>query len=68
MKEFRVTWQQYPFNYHEAHVLFIEAGSADDAKLIARDHVQRRLGLAGSEFQVRQVEEAAPPPAGRVLG
>ena len=64
MKEYRVTWQQCPHIHHTPRVLFVGAGSADDAKALARDHIERRHGI--SWFSVKDVSETQPVPAGTV--
>ena len=64
MQNYRVVWQQCPRVHHEKRVLFVDAGSADDAKAIARDHVERTYGIEW--FTVWSAEEASARPAGRV--
>jgi len=61
MNEYRVQWTRCPTAYNETHVLFVSAGSADDAEAIAKDHVERKLGVGGwLKFEVTPVK-AVPP-------
>lgn len=64
MKEYCVTWCQCPHAHHTNRILFVEAASADDAKAIAKDHVQRTYGITW--FSVFNAFEPTPPPPGRV--
>lgn len=66
MNEYRVVWHQCPHVRHDAHVLFVEAGSEDDAIAIVRNHVERKLGVEW--FTIKDVRLAKPVPAGQVLG
>lgn len=43
MTEFRVKWCECPHVAYSPRVLFVRANNADDAKKIARDHVERRI-------------------------
>lgn len=65
MPEYRVTWCQCPHVYHTKSVLFIEAASPEDAKKVARNHIERTFGIEW--FSVFTADESTPPPAGRVL-
>ena len=66
MKEFRVKWCRCPTNHNSSKILFIEAANADDAKAIARDHIERVF--AEGWFTIEVVDEAKKSlPAGRVL-
>lgn len=62
--EYRVVWQQCPHNSYDSRVLFVEAGSKDDAEKIARDHIERRFGIEW--FSVRDITPTKPIPFGRV--
>lgn len=64
MKEYRVTWQACPHVHHPVRVLFVEAGSVEDAQKIARNHVERNMGLEW--FTIKTVTEAEAVPAGSV--
>ena len=64
MKEYRIKWQQRPHVQHDVNVLFVEANNPEDAKEIARDHIERRFGIEW--LSIHEVKEAAPMPAGRV--
>ena len=65
MVEFKVVWTKCPTAYNEPRSLFIEAGNEDDAKEIARDHIERTFGVAG--WIKFEVSEAKKPPIGRVI-
>lgn len=65
MKEYRVEWCACPTAHNRGEVLFVRAGSVDDAKLIARDHIERTRGIAWLVFD--GVSEVRPLPAGEVL-
>jgi hypothetical protein len=64
MREYRVLWQQCPHVHHDRHVMFVEAASEEDAKAIARNHVERHYGVEW--FTIWSASETAPVPAGRV--
>jgi hypothetical protein len=65
MNEYRVQWTKCPTAYNTTHVLFVEAGTPADAEAVARNHIERKLGVGGwIKFEVAPVE---PVPAGRVL-
>lgn len=66
MTEYRVVWCQCPHAYHNKGVLFIEAANEDDAKKIARNHIERTRGIEW--FTIFEVAEATKPPEGRVIG
>jgi hypothetical protein len=66
MTEFRVEWHQCPHVQHDRKVLFVEAETANDAKAIARDHIERRFGIEW--FSIIQITNAVPVPAGKVKG
>ena len=64
MKEFRVQWTRCPTNFNSPSFLFIEAGSREDAKTIATNHIERS-GVAW--FVIYSVSEITTPiPEGRV--
>lgn len=65
-KEYRIRWCQRPHVHFTMQVLFIEAASADDAKAIARDHIERKFGI--ESFSIFEAVESKPRPAGRVVG
>lgn len=65
MPEFRVVWQQCPHVQHDKHVLFIEAEDAEQARAVAKDHVQRKHGIEW--FSIHTVEPYLRPSGGRVL-
>jgi hypothetical protein len=64
LTEFRVVWQECPHNHHPKRVLFVEAASRDDAKALARDHVERRFGIEW--FTIHEITTAPPMPSGKV--
>lgn len=61
MKEYRIA----PRINHNTKVMFVKAGSADDARAIAKDHIERRFGC--DWFGIDDVQEVAPLPAGEVV-
>lgn len=65
MKEYRVVWCQCPHVQHDAHVMFVLASNEEDARTIARDHVERKFAITW--FTIQEVSEAKPVPAGEVL-
>lgn len=64
MKEYRICWQQCPHIQHSTKILFVEAETPEDALLIARDHIERKFGIAW--FSLHTCDETTPIPAGRV--
>lgn len=64
MNEYRVKWCQCPHVHHTPGVLFIEAATTDDAKTIARNHIERKFGIGW--FSIQDVSETVPVPAGIV--
>ncbi len=64
-KEFKITWQSYPYVYNPKRVVFVRAANEADAKTIAVKHVEQQ-GLDRSEFAVHSVTEEAPLPPGEV--
>jgi hypothetical protein len=65
MKEYRVKWCQCPHVQHTPGVMFIQAASPDDAKKIARDHIERTRGIEW--LSIQEVTEAPPVPRGTVI-
>ena len=65
MREFRVEWTKCPTAYNATNVLFIEANSKEDAEAVARDHIERKLGI-GDWLKI-VVTEPVQVPAGRVV-
>jgi hypothetical protein len=66
MKEYRVKWCQCPHVHHSTQVLYVKAATADDAKVLARDHIERKLGIEW--LSIFDATEAKPMPAGEVIG
>lgn len=66
MQEYEVEWAECPTSYNPARVLFVEAASEGDARLIARDHIKRKHGVAW--FTIHHVRAAKPVPRGRIVG
>lgn len=70
LKEFRVTWQMQPFNSNPKRVLFVEAKTAEDAKILAADYLERKLGIVwGGQggFSIHDMREVTKVmPAGAV--
>jgi hypothetical protein len=64
MMEYRIEWCQCPTNYHDPGVLFIEAGTPDDAEQIARNHIERKFRIEW--FVIRDVSLSKPTPPGHV--
>jgi hypothetical protein len=67
-KEWRVRWCKTPTNYNPTQVLFVEAESKEDAKAIAKDHIERTHGLDAFSFVLYDAKEPDPVPKGRVIG
>ena len=65
MTEFRIKWQAFPRVQHLTRVFFVEADSADAAKAVAHDHIERAFGV--SLFEISSVESVIRPTGGRVL-
>ena len=65
MNEYEIKWQETPFCDHQQKVLFVEAESEDDAKILAADHIKRTYGVA--RFAIRYVDMVTPLPKGKVL-
>lgn len=68
MHEYRVTWRHMPFAYNSEQVLFVEAASENDAKLVAIAHLERTKGFTQDTFRIQSCAEVSQVPAGRVLG
>lgn len=62
---FRVVWQEEPFNYTNPQILFVEAHNEQDAKKLAKHHVEQKFNIL--RFDVIEVKECAPLPPGKVL-
>lgn len=45
MTEFRIEWQACPRVHNPRQVLFVNAEDVSDAEAVARDHIERTLGL-----------------------
>jgi hypothetical protein len=65
MTEYRVKWCQCPTSQHSSRLLFVEAASPEDAKTIAKDHIERTFGI--SWLVIWEANETVPMPAGRVV-
>ena len=65
MTEYRLEYCRCPHVQHYWQVMFIKAASADDAKAIARDHIERKLGWEW--FSIRNVAPSKPVPMGEVV-
>lgn len=65
LPEFRVEWQQCPHVKHTKQVLFVKAASEEDAKLLVRDHVERKFGITW--FSVYSATLVVKLPPGEVL-
>ncbi len=63
--EYRVKWAQCPHAYHPTQVLFVEAATPEDARKIARDHIERKFGIEWIKFF--DVAIATTIPAGKVV-
>jgi gamma-glutamylcyclotransferase (GGCT)/AIG2-like uncharacterized protein YtfP len=61
MQEYRVEWQKYPWNYNDPRVVFVQARSADEAKLVAIDKIERTTGLAASAISINDDQLARTP-------
>lgn len=64
--EFRVKWQACPRIHNPSRVLFVVAGSKEDAEAVAKDHIERTAGI--SWFVIDEVTVYVKPTGGRVLG
>lgn len=65
MKEYRILWCQCPTNRNPWRVLFVEAATPDDARAIAKNHIERKYGIGW--IKIDKITEAPVVPAGRVL-
>lgn len=65
MTEFRVVWSERDKRKAEK-VLFVEAANSADAAEVAREHVERKFGIA--HVLINAVKVATMPTPGRVLG
>jgi DNA-dependent RNA polymerase auxiliary subunit epsilon len=66
MNEYRVKWCACPHVRNTTQVLFVEAGSPEDARAIARDHIERVHHVEW--FTIFDATPVEPRPPGRVLG
>lgn len=64
MTEYRLEWCQCPHVQFSWRVMFVEAANVDDARAIARDHIERKYGVEW--FSIRNVAPARTVPAGVV--
>jgi hypothetical protein len=64
MQEYRVQWCEQPFNYNAPRVLFVEANNPEDARVIARDYVERRFNIV--RFSITDVDITSTLPIGTV--
>lgn len=64
MKEFRIVWQACPHNHNPERVLFVQAETEEDARTIAKDHIERKFWITW--FSIHNVSETAPLPPGKV--
>lgn len=55
MKEYRIKWCQCPHVHHDTKVMFVEATTEDDARKIARNHIERKFGIEW--FTIQTVSE-----------
>jgi hypothetical protein len=69
MKTYRIAFALKPTNYNTARVLFVEAANEYDAEKVAKEFVERKEGIASSEFLWQHIGEVTSPSTpGRVLG
>jgi hypothetical protein len=64
--EYRVKWVECPTANHTSRVVFVKAIDKSGAKAIAKDHIERKRGVAW--FKIEAVEETEPLPLGEVVG
>ena len=68
MKTYRIAFALRPTNYNTARVLFVEAANETDAEKVAKEYIERKEGVASSEFLWQRIDEITlPPTPGRVL-
>ena len=65
MTEYRVRWVQFPSNFHQSQILFVEAESAEAARAVAKDYIERTFGIA--RYGVLEIDPYVRPTGGRVL-
>jgi hypothetical protein len=65
MTEYRVVWCKKGGTGQHRGVLFVEAENKNDAHEVAAYHIERKLGIAW--YIIARVEEACPPPKGKVV-
>lgn len=63
--EFRAVWQACPHVQHPRCVVYIEADTAELARAVLKDDIERRWGYEW--FTIHALEEAPARPPGRVL-
>jgi hypothetical protein len=67
MQTYEVKWTRCPTAYNPSYMLYVEAVDAEAAKVLARDHVKRRLGV-GDWVKIEVFEYVAPDASlGRIL-
>lgn len=64
--EYRVQWTPCPTAYNQTRVLFVIATSKEDAEAIAKDHIERKLGIAG--WIKFETGPSSRVPPGHVVG
>jgi hypothetical protein len=65
MTEYRIKWCACPHVQHSPRLLFIEAETVEDAKAIARNHIERKFDVEW--FTIQDVAETKPVPPGHVV-
>lgn len=66
LKEYRVSWTQCPTINHSRRVLFVRAGSEEDAEMLAVDHIERTYRI--ERFVVHTIATTCTLPSGHVCG
>jgi hypothetical protein len=67
MKEYRVVWHRFPRAYNSPGVLFILAEDEENAKNVAIDYVERKLGHVREDFEIKECHEVTKKAKGLVL-
>ena len=66
LTEYKVEWTQCPTAHNHPKVLFIEAQNEKDARVLAKDYIERNFGIGRSVID--KVTEAKKMPEGGVVG
>jgi len=65
MNTYRIVWVQSPPGYHSARAMLVEAGSEENAIIIARHHIESLYWIGC--FILVEISLTEPLPPGRVI-